>query len=258
MWRVVPASVIGTSHTRVGTPCQDACDFLRLTVGDEELLLVAVADGAGSAVLSHVGSDEAVRHLLAVIRLAEFDFKVVTQEQARRWMQEVLNHLTTVAERESISVSQLACTLLLGIVAKTGAVFAQIGDGGWVVERDGELAPGTWPQNGEFANITTFITTESALDTMQFVRVEGKISAVAGFTDGLQTLALNFAARQAHAPFFTPMFDSVRACDDETELIAPLRGFLASESVTSRTDDDKTLVLACWREPEGASNDVGQ
>lgn len=258
MWRVVSASVVGTSHERVGTPCQDACDFLRLNINDEELLLIAVADGAGSAILSHVGAAEAVRQLLAVIRRAPLEFKMVTEDQARGWMQEVLNHLGTVAKREVTPVSQLACTLLLGIIAKTGAVFVQIGDGGWVVEKDGELVPGTWPQHGEFVNVTTFITTEFALETMQFVRVEGKISAVAGFTDGMQTLALNFAARRAHTPFFKPMFDSVRACDDETSLIAPLRGFLASETVSARTDDDKTLVLACWREPEGACDDPCQ
>jgi len=147
---------------------------------------------------------------------------------------------------------------LLAIVARSAAVFAQIGDGGWVVEKDGELVAGTWPQNGEFANTTTFITTESALDGMEFVRLEGQIAAVAGFTDGLQMLALDFAGRQAHAPFFKPMFDSVRHCADETSLLAPLQGFLASEPVTARTDDDKTLVVACWRGSEGGSNDAAQ
>lgn len=221
-------------------------------------MLVAIADGAGSAKLSHVGSTEATRHLLSVVRQAQPKCKEVTQAQAREWMQEVLTHLASVAERESTPISQLACTLLLGIVAKDGAVFVQIGDGGWVVQMEDAIRPGTWPQNGEFANITTFITTEAALDTLQFVRLEGKVSGFAGFTDGLQTLALNFGTRQAHAPFFKPMFEAVRACGDETELIAPLRGFLASESVTSRTDDDKTLVLACWREPEGVSHELGQ
>lgn len=222
-------------------------------------MLVAIADGAGSAKLSHVGSTEATRHLLSVVRQAQPKCKEVTQAQAREWMQEVLTHLASVAEREGTPISQLACTLLLGIVAKDGAVFVQIGDGGWVVQMmEDAIRPATWPQNGEFANITTFITTEAALDTLQFVRLEGKVSGFAGFTDGLQTLALNFGTRQAHAPFFKPMFDAIRACGDETELIAPLRGFLSSESVTSRTDDDKTLVLACWLEPEAISHELGQ
>jgi hypothetical protein len=193
-----------------------------------------------------------------VIPHTQLNFKQITQEQVRAWMQEVLNYLTVVSERERLPLNQLACTLLLGIVAPTGAVFAQIGDGAWVVEKDGELVPATWPQNGEYANITTFITTESALNSMYFVRLTGTISAVAGFSDGLQALALCFATRQAHAPFFKPMFDSVRACNDETDLIVPLRGFLASEFVNSRTDDDKTLVLACWSEPGGAFDEVGQ
>ena len=258
MWRCVPASVIGSSHERIGTPCQDACESLRLNTGDEELMLVAIADGAGSATLSHVGSAEATRHLLSVVRQAQPKRKELTQAQAREWMQEVLTHLASVAERENTHISQLACTLLLGIVAKDGAVFVQIGDGGWVVQMEDAILLGTWPQNGEFANVTTFITTEAALDTLQFVRLDGKVSGFAGFTDGLQSLALNFGARQAHTPFFKPMFDSVRACSDETELIAPLRGFLSSESITSRTDDDKTLVLACWCEPEGVSDESGQ
>ena len=258
MWRVVPASVVGTSHERTGTPCQDACDLLRLNAGGEDVLLLAIADGAGSAALSHLGSSEAVSHLLAVVRRTYLDMKSVTREQTREWMQEVLNHLAKVAERENAPMSQFACTLLLALVARNGAIFAQIGDGGWVVEKDGELIPGTWPQIGQFVNITTFITTESALDAMQFTRLEGEIGAVAGFTYGLKMLALNFAGHQAHAPFFSPMFDAVRNCDDETSLIAPLRAFLASEPVTTRTDDDKTLVLACWRDPESAPNALRQ
>jgi hypothetical protein len=217
-----------------------------------------VADGAGSAIHSHIGSGEAVRHLLSVIPRADLNFLLITAEEVREWMRQVLNHLTTVAEREGTTLSQLACTLLLGIVGSDGAVFAQIGDGGWVVELDGILMQGTWPQTGEFANITTFITTDLALDAMQFVRLEGPIGAVAGFTDGLQTLALNFAGHKPHEPFFKPMFDTIRACTDETSLIAPLQTFLASEAVSVRTDDDKTLVLACWHDTEDASNDAGQ
>lgn len=258
MWRAVSASIIGVSHELAGAPCQDACDLLRLNTGGEEILLAAMADGAGSAALSHIGASEAVHHLLEVIPRSHLAVGEVSKEQVRAWMLEVLDHLAAVAEREGTSLSQLACTLLLALVSRNGAVFAQIGDGACVVEKDGEILPATWPQNGEYINVTTFITTEHALDTMQFERIEGEIAAVAGFTDGLQMLVLDFRAQSAHAPFFTPMFASVRNCEDEASLIAHLRSFLASEPVTARTDDDKTLVLACWHEPEGGSNRAGQ
>jgi len=250
MWRVVPASVIGTSHEKAGLPCQDACGFLRFKCGDEDFLLAAVADGAGSAALSHVGSFEAVNHLLATVSREILALPEITKDQMRKWMQDVLTHLASVAERENTTQAELACTLLFALVGNSEAIFAQIGDGGWVVEKDGGVIPATWPQNGEYANVTTFITTDGALEAMQFERLNGKILAVAGFTDGLQTLALNFLSRTAHAPFFKPMFDAINSCDDETSLIAPLHSFLVSEAVVFRTDDDKTLVLACRCETE--------
>jgi serine/threonine protein phosphatase PrpC len=245
MWKVVPVSVIGTSHEKTDIPCQDCCDFLRVISGEETVLLVALADGAGSAALSHIGSFEAVHHLLSIASQANLAPSEISKEQIREWMGKVLQHFATVAEREKTTVAQLACTLLFGIVGKSDAIFCQIGDGAWVVEKDGDLIPITWPQNGEFANITTFITSDGALDTMQFERLTGTVAALAGFTDGLQALALSFSTRTAHAPFFKPMFASVQNCKDETSLIAPLQAFLASEDITNRTDDDKTLVLAC-------------
>jgi len=189
--------------------------------------------------------------LITTISRSPFDIEEAVRDKAREWMQQVLTHLATVAEREHVSVDELACTLLGAVVNRRYAVFFQIGDGSWVAQKDGALISATWPENGEYANITTFITTEGALDSMQFERIEGEIMAVGGFTDGMQRLALNFALRQPHSPFFMPMFASVQACDDETSLIAPLRAFLASPAVRERTDDDTTLVLASWRGTEG-------
>ena len=65
-------------------------------------------------------------------------------------------------------------------------------------------------------------------------------------TDGLQGLALRFDTREAHGPFFEPMFARLRAeGEGEPEsLREELRAFLGSAPVNQRTDDDKTLVLA--------------
>ena len=51
-WMVSGGSVTGTSHRRVGLPCQDSSSYC--IAG--EVLIAAVADGAGSAALSDVGS----------------------------------------------------------------------------------------------------------------------------------------------------------------------------------------------------------
>ncbi|WP_326661524.1 protein phosphatase 2C domain-containing protein [Streptomyces sp. NBC_00385] len=57
------ASVRGDSHRYLGEPRQDALCVTRIGGPDSgELLLLAVADGVGSAARSHVGSNEVCRH----------------------------------------------------------------------------------------------------------------------------------------------------------------------------------------------------
>jgi hypothetical protein len=67
-WRVLGASVIGTSHMKTGRGCDDAHLYQEEWDGT---LLIAVADGAGSARHSAIGADRAVKtaieHLSAVL-----------------------------------------------------------------------------------------------------------------------------------------------------------------------------------------------
>ena len=79
-WTVLGDSVIGTSHRTRSTPCQDA--FRIATFGPSaEWLVVAVADGAGSASRSEVGAtmacDEFARRVEAVIRLGGVGNKIL-------------------------------------------------------------------------------------------------------------------------------------------------------------------------------------
>ena len=57
-WRVLEASVIGTSHKRMQQPYQDSH---YLEVQPDGSLILAVADGAGSASHSQIGSEVAAR-----------------------------------------------------------------------------------------------------------------------------------------------------------------------------------------------------
>ena len=65
-WHVVGASVRGTAHEKDDTPCQDAHDYRLLP---NNTLLVAVADGAGSADRSAEGAALAVAEILEVLLL---------------------------------------------------------------------------------------------------------------------------------------------------------------------------------------------
>ncbi|MBC8229713.1 SUMF1/EgtB/PvdO family nonheme iron enzyme [bacterium] len=63
-WKVLGASVRGTSHTKSGQPCQDAHAWVKLPDGT---LVAAVSDGAGSAALAEVGADSAVKAAVRVL-----------------------------------------------------------------------------------------------------------------------------------------------------------------------------------------------
>ncbi len=60
-WQVVGAVVRGVAHERMGLPCQDAQDY-RVLQGN--ILLIALADGAGSAAFSDQGAQCAVNEAL--------------------------------------------------------------------------------------------------------------------------------------------------------------------------------------------------
>ncbi len=248
MWRAIGTSVIGTSHEKLQTPCQDSCEYYSCILGSERVLLIAIADGAGSAKSSEIGSREAVSHLLREISACGLNLIEITEQTAVGWLLSTRKRLESVSEAEGIAVRELACTLMFAILADSCSLFGQVGDGAWVAKSNGNYETATWPSGGEYANQTTFITSPNWRDVMQFTVRRERLCEVAGFTDGLQNVALHFASRAVHAPFFESKFKALRTTDDETSLRAPLMDFLASPGLCERTDDDKTLVLACRSE----------
>jgi hypothetical protein len=247
MWKLLFQSVQGASHARTGQPCQDACLVrLRATPHGRVLLLLA-ADGAGSASLADFGARHACR---AVLRMVLHDLRdglevgQVERDTALSWLLRLRRELEGEASARQVELGQFATTLLLAVVGEAAAAFAQVGDGAIVV-RDGErYQPVFWPQSGEYANTTNFVTDEAVADNLVFELRPGRVDELALLTDGLQTLALSFAERSVHQPFFQPMFQKLRQAAPGQRLASGLRRFLDSPAVNQRSDDDKTLLLA--------------
>jgi hypothetical protein len=76
------------------------------------------------------------------------------------------------------------------------------------------------------------------------------VRALALTTDGLLRLALKLPAYEPHPQFFQPLLTFAREAADETLAQTELADFLASERVCTRTDDDKTLLLAVRTESD--------
>ena len=70
------------------------------------------------------------------------------------------------------------------------------------------------------------------------------------FTDGIERIALDFSNNTPYQPFFNrmigPLLESQNFGKDQN-LSKHLSNFLNSENVNSRTDDDKTLILAALK-----------
>ena len=101
-----------------------------------------------------------------------------------------------------------------------------------------------WPQSGEYANTTNFLTDDDFQRNLLCQVVNGRVHEVAMFSDGLERMILNFAERTVHNPFLSPLYEKLREVADSIQLIDPPKTFLGSEQVNERTDDDKSLVLA--------------
>jgi hypothetical protein len=204
-------------------------------------LFAACADGAGSAEFSHRGSKAAVE---CVMENAAPRESPPTREQIETWIDAARARVLATAAAYQTTPRQLACTLLAAMIGENWAAFAQIGDG--VIVFDGpegyELA--FWPDNGEYANTTRFLTDDDYRANLRIEIIDRRLTELAVLTDGLQMLALDFGQAKVHDRFFAPLFRALKHGPDEETLRAALLQFMGSKRVNDRTDDDKTLLLA--------------
>ncbi|RCJ29583.1 serine/threonine protein phosphatase [Nostoc minutum NIES-26] len=248
-WRVVAASVCGTSHIKNKQLCQDAHHWQVLP---GNVLVAAAADGAGSASQGKVGAMVAVEAAIENLSIQEITRDSLSDDA----IVQSLLHEALLAARKAVEDEAAACrkqpqdlatTLIITIATPDMAAAAQIGDGLAVVkDRKGNLVALTVPNNGEYINETTFLTSLDAIDTAQMRLWREAIVNVAALTDGLQMLALNMVVGEPHKPFFFPLFDFVENTEDRTVAKEQLVKFLNSERITQRTDDDLTLIIAAF------------
>jgi len=249
MWKAIGHSIEGTSHTSSGKVCEDALAYnLFSDTAGNEVLVCCVSDGAGSAqyaAWASVASTTFVASTLTSLLNTEGNISVPAIYHVFESAYDLLEN--AAIEREA-DISEFACTMLGCVVSDSEAIFFQLGDG--AIARDdgsGNFVPVTWPQNGEYHNVTSFITDDRSMGNLVVVSLEERVAEVAIFTDGLQMLALNMEQRSVHQPFFAPLFRYLRLADDETKLqvlSGKLKEYLDSKAINNRTDDDKTLFLA--------------
>lgn len=238
-WTWCAVSVTGGRHVAQGLPSQDRVQVVPIG----ELLLIALADGAGSAVRGADGAEVAVEAAVKVATRLLIDGSPSEEEAVR-----VLRAAITAAKRairreaayQGADRSAFATTLLLAICGPEFVAVAQVGDSCCAIQHaDGLLELALPPQKGQWANETTMLTKELVRPKIRVIR--SPVAAVFAFSDGLERISL-MADLTPHTGFFLPLLDTVR--EQGSAAAAGLEHFFTSDRVRSRTDDDITLVIA--------------
>jgi hypothetical protein len=242
-WRWAVASTIGTSHKRSGGRSQDA---YAVSAFGEDHVFAIVSDGAGSARFGGYGAWLVCRELKVRFRQwLAVNAVLPDDEVLTGWIDDLRDSISAIAERRGTASRQFAATLAALLISPREVVALHIGDSAIVGRCSSEWEVICWPDTGEYASTTYFVTDESK-PCLNLVRRSREHDAFAVFSDGVGDLALSQLEELAHPGFFEPMLKPVDASKDAgrlPELSRKLRAFLSGASVCERTDDDKTLIL---------------
>lgn len=246
-WRWASASVIGTAHIHKGARLQDAYTVSKLGRGG---FLAVVSDGAGSAAFGAQGAWLTCRVLSARFReWMRTRTELPSDDELADWIDELRDLIAVVAARRETTQRQFAATLAAVAVTPTQSVTLHVGDSA-VVARIGENWDVLcWPENGEYASSTYFVT-DDPQPRLNIARHCPQYDAFALFSDGVGDLALVQREEVAHHPFLDPMIRPVDTATGQGRLVqlsGKLSAYLAGSAVCDRTDDDKTLVLISKR-----------
>lgn len=186
MWNIIRCEIQGSSHIKENIPCQDNTYS---SVGNDTYV-IALADGAGSARLSHYGSEIVTKFICSELtkkfeRYFSNNDGVAVKHQLINILLEVL---TKKAEELNCEIKELASTLLFVAVKDEQFIIAHIGDGVIGYLKDKELKIVSHPENGEFINTTVFTTSKDVIVTMKLIK--GNLKDIKGFvlmSDGTET-----------------------------------------------------------------------
>ena len=177
MWKMCQYTIAGRGHIKSNLPCQDKT----ITLTKKGVCVIALADGAGSASLSHHGAQVVVESIAEYIA-NRFDELVNTSDGVTvksNIIAYLLEQLKVVAEKHQCELKSLASTLLCVAVKDNRYMIIHLGDGviGYLKENSINIASS--PTNGEFANSTYFVTSNRAVEHLKIMK--GYLNNISGF-----------------------------------------------------------------------------
>ena len=182
----------GVSHKISDTPCQDSI----LVKQEDNYLFLGLADGAGSAKHSDVGSSLILRFLAMYMQITFQKYKEDGEFSNEIFLKRIHLALIRIAEMKKIDVQDLSSTLLFIAVYYGEYIIFHIGDGviGILDETD-ELSVLSEPKNGELSNYTYFTTTMDANDIRIYRGEINKLNGLVLMSDGVEESLYNYKTK---------------------------------------------------------------
>ena len=248
MWITNSVFVQGKGHIAQDLPCQDRV----YTTERNGVSVIALADGAGSRPLSQYGAEIVTRTATNFILQHKeelYDGENFKDLKASLY-QELLEALDKGAkDHECESIKDLASTLLCLGIYQNRLFIIHVGDGVIIYRKNGELLPLSEPDNGEYANQTTFVTSSSAFEHLRFKRAEIPEEADAFFIMSDGSSASLYDERKKRPSNALNLFADTSKQYSREVIHEELTAFF-EESIRKHTLDDCSLCMMVRTEKE--------
>lgn len=240
MWKALGCAVQGNGHFANNIPCQDKVASLR----KNGVSVIALADGAGSAKLSHYGAEKVTQFVCEKL-CSNFDYMFADDRDGLNAKTDLLfdiNYmLEKLAEGHDCSVRDFSSTLLSVAIRDEDVLAIHLGDGIIGCLKNDELKVISKPDNGEYANLTVFTTSERAISSIKFIK--GRLKDKQGFvlmSDGSCASLYNKQTNELSSGIrnFMKECDKRRSVALNDQLIESFK-----YDVRSKTNDDCSIAI---------------
>jgi hypothetical protein len=252
-WQAIGESVVGLAHRRNTPPvvCQDAYSIF----STEQRVALVVCDGAGSSIMSEVGSSQLSQSIVRLIYSLEPAICDLLDSNnnpkfGNIFAQILYNYsirlLQDIAVNNKRDTKDFRTTLLLAVTGEKNIFWLKVGDGEIVIEKDGVLECIGKSLKGEFSNQTIFVDENLKVKDVQYglLNIES-IFGIAVMSDGTSERLVSTDGKKIAErlqKYFNMLKDSKLPREE-------LYKFLTNyEDWKESTHDDKTIVIAARRE----------
>jgi hypothetical protein len=239
MYRYVQHLLPGTNHNRKGADSDDRAAVLDF----QDEVVVAVADGAGSAPYGGLGAEVAVHAVKSSLQESFLPKSQHTPKFIRKLFRRARDRIVRLANQSGHVVHDYATTLIVVVVTPQMVTTGRIGDGCVVVATlEGEIELLSYTSRTGPTNVTQFLTDEDWLEQLTLDRLKKPNLSVAAFSDGIEYQVTFGRPRRPHLQFFEPIFRSMHSRGELRTGIVLNRVF--QNQIAAVSGDDMTIVLA--------------